>query len=64
MTQKQAPLTDDEIAYVRSVIAQDKNVRWFWSTVKTWSLAVIAIVGAATVGFDLFIKSVKAALGK
>lgn len=58
------PLTDDEITYIRSVIEQDKRVRWFWSTARTWALAVTAIVAAFTVGVDMFVNAVRAALQK
>lgn len=61
---KQPPLTEDELKYIREVIQQDQRVRWFWSTLKTWSLAILAIVAAGTVGVDLVVKSVKAALGR
>lgn len=58
------PLTDDELNYIRSVIEQDKRVRWFWSTARTWALAVTAIVAALTVGTEMFFKAVRAALQK
>lgn len=63
-TNHQPPLTDDEITYIRSVIEQDKRVRWFWSTARTWALAITAIVAAITVGTDMFFKAVRAALAK
>lgn len=61
-TTHQEPLTDEELTYIRSVIEQDKRVRWFWSTARTWALALTAIAAALTVGVDMFVKAVKAAL--
>lgn len=58
-----APLTDPEIQNIRTLIEQDQRVRWFWTTIKTWSLAIVAIVAAGAMCVDLFLKAVQRSAG-
>ena len=61
---KPPPLTDEEIVRVRTLLDQDKFVRQFWSTVRTWVIAVAAIIAGVTVGFDAIARVVKFLAGR
>jgi hypothetical protein len=58
MTSPKPPdLSDEELVRVRALLAQDAFVRQFWASVRTWVIAVAAIVAGITVGFVLGVKS-------
>lgn len=61
---KQPQLTDDELRYLRTIMDQDKYVRRFWASVRTWVIAIAAVVAAITVGFDALAKFIKFFAGK
>lgn len=61
---KPAPLTPDEIREIRAVLDQDKYVRRFWASVRTWVIAIAAVVAGISVGFDALGKVVKFLAGK
>lgn len=44
--------TQDEITKIRQLIEQDARTRWFWSSLRTWVLAISSILALFTVGFD------------
>lgn len=58
------PLTDAEIANLRAVLAQDKFVRDFWTTVRSWVLAAAAVIAALTVGAEAIGKALNWIRGK
>jgi len=49
---KPLPLTDEELIRVRALLDQDKFVRQFWASVRTWVIAAAAVVAGITVGFE------------
>lgn len=59
-----APLTPDEIREIRAVLDQDKYVRRFWASVRTWVIAIAAVVAGISVGFDALAKVIKFLAGK
>ena len=61
---KTPPLTDEELIRVRTLLDQDRFVRQFWSTIRTWVIAVAAIIAGVTVGFDAIAKVVKFLAGR
>lgn len=46
--------TLEEIKELRKLLEQDSRTRWFWSSVRTWMLAISAAIALFTVGFDGF----------
>ena len=61
---KPPPLTDEEIKDLRAVLEQDRFVRRFWSSVRTWVIAIAAVVAGVTVGFEALAKVVRFLAGK
>jgi hypothetical protein len=45
-------LTSEEIIGLRKLMEQDARTRWFWSSLRTWVLALSAIIAMLTVGLD------------
>lgn len=45
-------LTTEEVLKVRELIQQDARTRWFWSSLRTWMLAISAAIALFTVGLD------------
>lgn len=45
-------LTAEEVLKVRELIQQDARTRWFWSSLRTWVLAISATIALFTVGLD------------
>lgn len=56
---KSAPLTDDEIEKIRTIIESDERVRWFWSRSKSFAIALGAVIAGLTIGFEALAKVVK-----
>ena len=46
------------------MLDQDKFVRQFWSSIRTWVIAVAAVVAGISVGFEAIAKVVKFLAGK
>lgn len=44
--------TLEELKELRKLMEQDARTRWFWSSVRTWVLAISATIALFTVGFD------------
>ena len=61
---KPPPLTDEEIKDLRAVLEQDRFVRQFWSSVRTWVIAIAAVVAGITVEFEALAKVVRFLAGK
>ena len=61
---KTPPLTDEELIRVRTLLDQDRFVRQFWSTIRTWVIAIAAVVAGITVGFEALAKVVRFLAGK
>lgn len=59
-----APLTPDEIREIRTILDQDKYVRRVWTTVRTWAVAIAAVIAGISVGFDAIAKAIKFLTGK
>lgn len=58
MTPPKPPnLSDEEIIRVRAMLDQDKFVRQFWASVRTWVIAIAAVVAGITVGFEALFRS-------
>jgi len=57
-------LTDEEIKDLRAVLEQDRFVHRFWSSVRTWVIAIAAVVAGITVGFEALAKVVRFLAGK
>lgn len=51
LLEKRLP-TEEEIVELRKLMEQDKRIKWFWSTARTWLLMLSAMVAFFTVGFD------------
>jgi hypothetical protein len=64
MTQKPPQLTDDELIRLRALLDQDKFVRQFWSSIRTWVIAIAAVVAGISVGFEAIAKAVKFLAGR
>lgn len=64
MTQKPPQLSDEELFQLRAMLDQDKFVRQFWSSIRTWVIAVAAVVAGISVGFEAIAKVVKFLAGK
>jgi len=47
-----APLTDEETRRIRTLLEQEARWSWLRSTLRTWALAVAAVVTGVTVGLD------------
>lgn len=45
-------LSDKEIENLRLLLEQDRRVKWLWSSIRTWVLAISSIIALATVGID------------
>lgn len=61
---KPAPLTEEELTKVRELLERRERIRWLWSSIKTWAVALTAIIGAWTVGIDTLATIAKALIGK
>jgi hypothetical protein len=61
---KPLPLTDEELIRVRALLDQDKFVRQFWASVRTWVIAAAAVVAGITVGFEALARVVRFLAGK
>jgi hypothetical protein len=61
---KEPPLTDSEILRLRAVLNQDAFVRQFWASIRSWVLAIAAIVAALTVGVEALGKAMNWIRGK
>lgn len=61
---KPPPLSDDEIKDIRAVLEQDRFVRRFWASVRTWVLAIAAVIAGITVGFEALAKVVRFLAGR
>lgn len=44
--------TEEELTKIRQLIEQDARTRWFWSSLRTWMLAISSVLALFTVGFD------------
>lgn len=44
--------TEEELTKIRQLIEQDARTRWFWSSLRTWVLAISSVLALFTVGFD------------
>jgi hypothetical protein len=44
--------TADEMKELRKLMEQDARTRWLWSSIRTWVLAISAVIALFTVGFD------------
>jgi hypothetical protein len=44
--------TAEELAKIRQLIEQDARTRWFWSSLRTWVLAISSVLALFTIGFD------------
>lgn len=64
MTQKPQQLSDDELIQLRALLEQDKFVRQFWSSIRTWVIAVAAVIAGISVGFEAIAKAIKFLAGK
>ncbi len=49
---EQLPLSDEEIKKLRTIIEQDARAKWFWSSLRTWILAISSTIALLTVGLD------------
>lgn len=49
---EQRILTVEELKEVRKLLEQDARTKWFWSSLRTWTLAISATIALFTVGFD------------
>lgn len=58
------PLTDAEIAKLRAVLSQDEFVRRFWASIRSWVLAIAAVIAALTVGAESIGKALAWIRGK
>ena len=61
---KPNPFSDSEIDQIRAILEQDDFVRKFWSTARTWVIAVAAVIAGITVGFDAIAKVIKFFAGR
>ena len=61
---KPPDLSDEELIRVRALLAQDAFVRQFWASVRTWVIAIAAVVAGITVGFEALAKVVRFLVGK
>ena len=57
-------LTDDEVLVLRQMIESEKNMKWLWSTLRNWSVWIVAIITGATVGYNALVDVVKNLAGK
>ena len=64
MPPKSQPLTDDEIERIRAVLGQDEFVRKFWASIRSWVLAIAAVIAALTVGAESIGKALAWIRGK
>ncbi len=64
MTQKPPNLSDEELIRLRALLAQDAFVRQFWASLRTWVIAIAAVVAGVTVGFEALAKVVRFLAGK
>lgn len=44
--------TTEELTKIRQLIEQDARTRWFWSSLRTWVLAISSVLALFTIGFD------------
>lgn len=44
--------TKEEMAKIRQLIEEDARTRWFWSSLRTWVLAISSVLALFTIGFD------------
>jgi hypothetical protein len=58
------PLTDSEISRLRAVLNQDEFVRKFWASIRSWVLAIAAVIGALTIGAEAIGKALLWIRGK
>lgn len=49
---KSRSLTDKEVEDIRALLEQDRRAKWLWASVRTWILAVSALIALFTVGLD------------
>ena len=61
---KEPPLTDSEIAKLRAVLNQDEFVRRFWASIRSWGMAIAAVIAALTVGAESIAKALNWLRGK
>ena len=45
-------LSQEELTGLRSLMAQDARIRWFWSSLRTWVLVISSTIALLTVGFE------------
>ena len=57
-------LTDDEVNMLRQMIQSEKNMKWLWSTLRNWSVWIVAIITGATVGYNALSDVIKSLAGK
>ena len=57
-------MTDAEIAKLRAVLSQDEFVRRFWASIRSWVLAIAAVIAALTVGAESIGKALAWIRGK
>lgn len=56
---KERPLSDEELKYVRNLIEKDKRIAWLWGSLKTYAVWVSAVVLGLGVSFDTLRKFVQ-----
>jgi hypothetical protein len=62
-TDKGRPLTEEEVAEVRSLLEKDKRVTWFWTTARVWA-GWLTAVGAAYLATKSFLAELITGLNK
>jgi len=45
-------LTHEEIRGLRKLMEQDARARWFWASLRTWVLAISAVIAAFVSGYE------------
>lgn len=58
------PLTDKELIEIRQIIESDRHAKWLWSSVRTVSVWIAAVIAGVTLLMDSLSSGIKHLIGK
>lgn len=72
--QQSSQLTAEEVAALREIIKQqkdlleivesDKRAKWLWSSIRVWSIWIAGILTALSLGWETVVAVIRAAVNK
>lgn len=57
--ERERPLSDEELRAIRTLLEQDKRVKWLWTSLRTYGLWISGTVLGFSLGFETLKKIVQ-----